>query len=138
MDDNSLATLLIVISAFLHASWNAFLKSFEDRQAAIGVLNIAGALVSLPCLGFVAPPSTEGWLWILVSCIVHFVYQLSIARMMAVADYSLVYPIARGIGPLVVTLVAFSLLSENITSTDIFAILAVTAGAMIAGLARAC
>jgi len=135
MEPESLATTLILTSAMMHAVWNAVLKSGSDRTAMIGVMNVVGAVISLPFLMFVPFPSPEGWGWIGASITIHLVYQLSLARMFAAADYSLVYPIARGIGPLVVTFVSVAFLAENLAPVDVAAILILISGAVVAGLA---
>lgn len=137
MPEASLATALILVSALLHASWNAILKSGTDREAMIGVLNVSGALVSVPALFFVPLPMGSDWIWIGVSVLVHLGYQLSLARMMGSADYSLVYPISRGLGPLVVTLAALLILNEPLGGPQVAAILVIISGAVIAGFASA-
>ncbi|MBO6505993.1 MAG: EamA family transporter [Kordiimonadaceae bacterium] len=137
MPDASLATALILFSALLHASWNAVLKSGKDRQAMIGVLNVSASIVSLPMIFLVPTPSGEDWTWIGISVAVHLAYQLSLARMMDSADYSLVYPISRGLGPLVVTAAALLLLGEPLGAGQILAIFVIIAGAVLAGFASA-
>ncbi len=137
MPEASLATALILVSALLHASWNAILKSGTDREAMIGVLNVSGALVSVPALFFVPLPVGNDWIWIGVSVLVHLGYQLSLARMMGSADYSLVYPISRGLGPLVVTVAALLILNEPLGAPQVVAILVIITGAVVAGFASA-
>lgn len=132
-----LATLLILASAFFHASWNAILKSGSDRAAMIGILNVGAALMSLPLLAFVPAPGPAELKWIGVSIVIHLMYQLSLARMMAGADYSLVYPISRGLGPLVVTSVSVAFLAEPLSALQIGAILVLVAGAGLAGFTAA-
>lgn len=137
MTDTTLATALILVSAFLHAGWNAVLKSGEDRNALIGVLNVSGALISAPLLLLVPMPVAADWIWIGVSVCVHLAYQLSLAKMMGSADYSLVYPISRGLGPLVVTLIALMLLGERLAVVEVMAIIVLIGGATLAGFANA-
>lgn len=100
----------------------------------IGVLNVVGALLSLPFVAFMPLPSATEWQWIGVSVGVHLLYQLSLAKMMASADYSLVYPLSRGMGPLVVTVIAVVFLSEPLSNAEIVAILVLVTGAIVAGL----
>ena len=137
MTDATLATVLILVSALFHASWNAILKSGSDRKAMIGVLNFAAALFSIPMLFIVPMPAGVDWAWIGVSVLIHFGYQLSLAHMMGSADYSLVYPISRGLGPLVVTIAALFILGEPLSPLQIAAILVIIAGAVLAGFASA-
>lgn len=102
----------------------------------IAVMNIVGAVISLPLLILVPLPTTQGWGWIGVSITIHLVYQLSLTRMFASADYSLVYPIARGIGPLVVAVVSVLFLDGNLAPIEFAAVLTLIGGAVLAGLAN--
>lgn len=135
MSDGFLATALILGSAFLHACWNAVLKSGTDRAALIGILNIAAAVLSAPLLLLVPLPDASDWVWIGVSVLVHLAYQLSLAKMMGSADYSLVYPLSRGLGPLVVTIIALVMLGEELSFLDVLSILILISGAVLAGFA---
>lgn len=135
MSDGFLATALILGSAFLHACWNAVLKSGTDRAALIGILNIAAAVLSAPLLLLVPLPDASDWVWIGVSVLVHLAYQLSLAKMMGSADYSLVYPLSRGLGPLVVTIIALVMLGEELSVLDVLSILILISGAVLAGFA---
>ena len=137
MADISLATTLILVSAFFHACWNAILKSGEDRDALIGILNVVAAGFAIPLIWLVPFPSTADWVWIAVSVTVHLGYQLSLARMMGSADYSLVYPISRGLGPLIVTMVSLFILATPLSGVEVLAILILISGAMLAGFASA-
>lgn len=101
----------------------------------IGVLNVSAAIFSIPMIFLVPAPVGQDWVWIGVSVTVHFCYQLSLARMMGSADYSLVYPISRGLGPLVVTVCALLLLNEPLATGQVAAILVIIAGAVLAGFA---
>lgn len=135
MTDTAAATLLILASAVLHAVWNAVLKSGGDRTAMIGILNLAGAAFALPLLAIVPMPTGQDWWWISVSVAIHMVYQLSLARMMTTADYSLVYPLSRGLGPLVVLIVSLGFLGESLGPLEVLAVVLLVCGAVLAGLA---
>ena len=73
------------------------------------------------------------WSWPVVACIVlstviHLGYSLCLQRGYQVADLSVVYPVARGTGPMLSSIGAFILLRETPTSQGIFGLLAVVAG----------
>jgi hypothetical protein len=66
--------LAVLGAALLHAGWNAFLKSGQDKQLdAIGIAVGSGAvaLVAAPFMGVPAPAS---WPWIAASAVVHIAY----------------------------------------------------------------
>src|SRR5699024_4951539 len=73
------------------------------------------------------PPAMTGlaWLFVAASSCIHIGYFLSLQRGYQVGDLSLVYPLARGTGPLIAALVAIALLSERPSA------LALAGGALI-------
>src|SRR6478672_5892945 len=99
------AALLIVTGALLHALWN-----FSAKKASGGLPFIwLYGLVSLSCLlpfgwhAWSSLPdafSLQVWAAILASAIVHVAYCLWLQKGYQQADFSVVYPVARGAGPL--------------------------------------
>lgn len=94
--------LLALLSAFIHAFWNAAGKKWGARpsDSFLGIL-IAGALISVVGLIFVGLPHTATWKWIPISALFVVVYYLMYLRALDDTDYVLIYPIARGVVPLV-------------------------------------
>lgn len=101
----------------------------------LGAVNILGALAALPFLVLAPLPTTTDLAWISISVVVHLLYQLSLARMLGVADYSLSYPIARGIGPITVTAATIWILGEDLKIEQLLAVFIIAAGAVISGMA---
>jgi uncharacterized membrane protein len=135
MENAEAATALILVSAFLHSVWNAILKSGSDRTAMIGVFTLTGAATAVPLMFFMPTPSDQEWLWIALSIGLHMAYQLSLTRMMHVADYSLVYPLARGFGPLLVIIISIIFLSADLTLGEMAGGFLIIFGAVLSGLA---
>ncbi|GAB3679548.1 EamA family transporter [Salinisphaera aquimarina] len=113
-----LALSLILTAAFLHASWNLLAK--RSGGGAIFVWLFAG-LSSLIYAPFVAslvilqPPhmGLGAWLCVAGTALLHLGYFLSLQRGYRSGDLSLVYPLARGTGPLLATVLAIALLGEQ-------------------------
>ena len=80
-------------------------------------------LAAAPATG---PGHVRGCL--LVSATIHLAYGLCLQRGYQVADLSVVYPIARGTGPMLSSIGAFMVLRETPTSLGLFGLLAVVAG----------
>ena len=73
------------------------------------------------------------WSWpvagcILLSAVIHLGYSLCLQRGYQVADLSVVYPVARGTGPMLSSLGAFILLGESPSAHGLLGLLAVVAG----------
>ena len=61
------ATLLALASATLHAAWNLFVKTSDDRELAAWGQWIAGGLLFLPFLLFAGLPEADSWPFLLSS-----------------------------------------------------------------------
>ena len=67
---------------------------------------------------FVPLPSGEVWLWLLASGALHAGYKMFLAAAYQHGDLSRVYPIARGVAPMIVVLAGFFLLSDTLASKE--------------------
>ncbi len=133
MDSALLATLLILTSALIHAIFNTFLKSHPDRLIFWAILDSTGAVLALPFVFFLPPPSPDLWIWIALSVGIHTAYQLLLSAAYRYGDLSLAYPVARGMGPLLVALAAPFSVGENLEPLEWIGILLLSGG--IASLA---
>lgn len=97
---------LVLLAAILHATWNAMAKASGDPLVNIAIVTGTGGLIAMPALFLVPFPGPETWVWLAASAVIHYAYQLSLVRMYQLGDLSQVYPIARGLAPLGVGLLA--------------------------------
>ncbi len=110
---------LLLAAALMHATWNALLKADTgDRLATFGVIMLTGSLMSLPFIFFLPFPPKTAWLWLLTSVIVHNFYYYFLLKAYATGDLSHTYPIARGLGPLLVAIFSGRLLGEYLRVQD--------------------
>lgn len=120
--------LAVLGAALLHATWNALLKSGEDKQLeAIGLAFGSGvvALVAAPVLGV---PARESWPWIAASATVHIAYFWLLAGAYRWGDLSFSYPIMRGGGPLIVTVAGVAVFGEVLPWAETLGVLCICAG----------
>jgi len=114
-------------AALLHASWNALIKLGASKMTGMVIMTAvqggAGLLIAL------GRPFPEGavWLWLLASGALHAAYKLFLAYAYEHGDLSRVYPIARGVAPLIVLVVGAVLLADVIS-------VAAYVGVMVLGL----
>jgi drug/metabolite transporter (DMT)-like permease len=133
------ALVLVLVAGLIHASWNiAAKKAGGDSRFAFFtsvVIMIFWAPVGLWAAWGVVPGwGWREWLLILVSGILHVLYYVVLLRGYRKADLTVVYPLARGSGPLLSSLVAIVLFGERISSLGLFGILGVVTGVfLIAG-----
>jgi len=110
---------LLLAAALMHATWNALLKADSgDRLATFGVIMLTGSLVSLPLVFFLPFLPREAWLWLAASVFIHNFYYYFLLKMYASGDLSHTYPIARGLGPLLVAIFSGRLLGEYLRMQD--------------------
>lgn len=105
-------TGILLLSAVIHASWNALLKSSGDRVATMAVLFGTMGVIAAACLPLVPPMTPKGWLWLGPAVFLHGLYGMLLIKMYAHGDLSLAYPIARGVAPLAVLVLAVLLAGE--------------------------
>jgi drug/metabolite transporter (DMT)-like permease len=116
--------------------WNAWLKITGDRIVALALMGTAYgvmALVAVPMLGVSPAPAARGYL--AASALVHTAYPLTLIAAYRLGDLSIVYPVSRGTGPMLVTLVAAAFLGDPVGVTGFVAVSLIVAG--IAGLGHA-
>lgn len=105
---------VVLLSAFLHAGWNALIKERTDRFFSISLLGVAQGLIAAVALPFVSTPTGATWGWILASAALHTGYKLFLIRAYSAGDLGQVYPLARGAAPLLSSLVALFVLRETL------------------------
>jgi len=109
---------LVLAAAFAHAGWNFLAKGAEGGAAFVWLCAAVGTLLYLPVLAIAlgTDPGALGWaaLALMVgSGALHAVYFVLLQRGYAAGDLSLVYPLARGTGPLLAGTAAILLLDER-------------------------
>ncbi len=116
----SLSVLALVIAAaFAHATWNLVAKPAVGGTAFVWLCAVAGTLLYAPLVAValvVADPGPLGWTAIALmagSGALHALYFVLLQRAYADGDLSVVYPLARGTGPLLSTIAAIAFLSER-------------------------
>lgn len=133
------ALALVVLAGLIHASWNIAAKKAggDVRFAAFSalVMMVFWAPVGL-WLGWQQVPAWGWWEWALVvaSALLHVGYFIVLLRGYRKADLTVVYPLARGSGPLLSSMVAIVLLGEQISALGLLGIWGVVGGVfLIAG-----
>ncbi|TNE66008.1 MAG: hypothetical protein EP335_04460 [Alphaproteobacteria bacterium] len=125
---DTLATILILTSAFLHALWNAGVKSAPDKFAAMVFISGWGGFLFLPFVPLAPMPEPDLWLWIVGSLAIHLCYQQLLAKALEAGDLTVSYPIARGMGPMLVAIVSYFFLAGEISTGGLFGVAVLVGG----------
>ena len=128
---DGLSLVLVLLSAIAHSCWNLLLKQSDNKEVFVwGIL--AGGSVMLAPLGAVLfyyyPIAPPGYWLVIISAVLQLLYLVFLGRGYAQGDLSLVYPIARGIGPMLVPILAVLTLGERIAMPAIAGIAAIVVG----------
>lgn len=110
----TIALAVALLAAVLHATWNFFLKGSGDRLATAAVMVILGAGFYLPWVFVVAGTPDGVWDHIALSAVVHTVYFVALVAAYDRVDFSVAYPIARGVAPALVALGGWIFLDDRI------------------------
>ena len=131
MPASSLA--LVILAGLLHAVWNIAAKKAGGDARFATLTGIFGALIWAPLgiwLGWDVLPTwgRVEWGFVVASGVLHVLYYIVLLRGYRKADLTVVYPLARGSGPLLSSMVAIFFLGEEITAFGVTGILAVVVG----------
>ncbi len=113
-DGQRLALALLLVSALAHATFGAINKGGIDPFINRGAINLTYSLMAAPFALFVFDWPTEAVWWALaVAFVVHIVYEYLLASAFQSGEFTLVYPIARGTGPIAGLILAVAIFQES-------------------------
>ena len=126
---------LLLMAALMHASWNAILKSDQsDRLATFGVIMTTGTVMGLCAVPFLPWIEPAAWKYLASSVLIHVLYYTFLLKAYSYGDLSHTYPIARGLGPLLVALVSGRFIGEHLRVQDIAGVLLLSFGMIAIGI----
>ncbi len=120
--------LLVLLSAVLHASWNAIVRFKGDRLAIVTMLATCGALIAAPALFFVDIPRSEAWPWLIASMLLHIGYNVFLANAYQHGELGKVYPLARGTAPFLTLIASLTFIGEPVGLPKIVGVIVLATG----------
>lgn len=127
---------VVLIAAILHASWNFLIKQKDNKHISMTAVVLGHTPFAFIVLLFSPLPKIESLLYIFIGALLHTGYQLFLLYSYRIGDLSQVYPIARGVAPLLVTIVSVVLLGTSFGAIDLAAITIISSGIMSLAIAR--
>jgi len=132
----AVALVLVLASAVAHATWNLIAKRasggpvfnwlFDSLSVVVCLpLGVAQVLLEPPHLGAVE------WTFIVGSAVLHLAYFLLLGAGYRAGDLSLVYPLARGAGPVLATAAAVLVLGERPTTLALLGAVLIGSGVFV-------
>jgi drug/metabolite transporter (DMT)-like permease len=123
--------LVIIVAAFLHAIWNAMVKYEKDKYLAVGAIVLGHVPASIVIIFLTPFPSVESIPYIIISAILHIGYEWNLLSAYRFGDFTKVYPIARGTGPTLVTIISLIFLGVVLSNFETLGILIICLGIFV-------
>ena len=124
---------LLFASAILHTTWNLLLKQAGEKYMATWWGMLLGSLLFLPALFFLGLPARSTWILLFISAFAEAAYFIVLSYAYGDADFSLVYPMARGAAPALIAVWSVLFLHESLTTGGVIGLIIIVAGLMIVG-----
>jgi drug/metabolite transporter (DMT)-like permease len=137
-----LALIAVLLAATTHATWNLYAKRAAGSRHFVWLYSVASVTLYTPVVIWIVVTQRPQfalihWLALLGTASLHLGYSLMLQAGYRASDLSIVYPLARGSGPLLSFLAAVLLLGEQVTLLSILGVVLVVSGILlVAGLTR--
>jgi drug/metabolite transporter (DMT)-like permease len=124
-----------LLSALIHASWNAALKGGRGDRIADAFLIAVGGILSWAVVALILPaPAPEAWPYLAASVLIHLAYWYTLFNAYDAGDMSHIYTLSRGSAPLLVAVGAALTVQEIPPPLKIAGILLVSTGVLCVGI----
>lgn len=134
---SAFVAVLVLSAALLHATWNAIIRNGADRLWGLTVLCAVSFAVAIPAAVFVPLPARASWPAIGLSSALQIAYTFFLARAYTQGGLAQVYPMARGMAPLTVTLGAAIFAGERLGLAALGGVVLVSLGIMALAFEKA-
>lgn len=131
-----IAFALIFVSAIIHALWNLIAKRVQGGISFVWLFTALEVLIYPPLIllfGFEQIQHIQPIQMLFMACsgTFHIIYFVLLTSGYRVGDLSIVYPLARGLGPLLAVIGAIVLLHDNPSLLALVGTIIISVGAMV-------
>lgn len=128
--------LMVLLAALLHASWNFVVKRTGDKHLSMSAVVIGHAPFALAAILYAPLPAQDALPFLCAGALLHTGYQLFLLAAYRIGDLSQVYPLARGVAPLIVASISVGFLGVNLSRMELSAVITIAMGIMSLALVR--
>lgn len=125
------ALALVLAAAAAHALWNVLLAGRPHVQAATAIALLAGSVAFAPVVALTWRVEAEAWPWIGLSALVEVGYFIVLTWAYKRFELSLVYPVARGVAPVLVLGIGTAFLAVPASAQQVVGVVVVSAGVLL-------
>ncbi len=126
----------VLVGALLHASWNALIKSGNDKALDTAFIHVLGCGIGAILVAFAGLPRAAVLPWLAGSLVIHVGYYVTLVGAYRHGELGFSYPIMRGTAPLLVALLSGHLIGEHPPLAAWLGIGGISAGVLLIGLTR--
>ena len=126
--------LFVLFSAVLHAVWNSMASKYKNKNVSIPAIVYGHVPACIVAVIILPMPSVESFPYIILSALIHQGYQNFLLKAYQTGKFTTVYPVARGFGPLVATVISIIFLGVYLKVFTLLSILLISAGVIFIGL----
>ncbi|MCI4643993.1 MAG: DMT family transporter [Hyphomonadaceae bacterium] len=134
MSASALPALLAIFSAITVAIANFTVKRGGDVLTARMIVSVAMGLTVVPLAPFVPLPPADLWLALLGAVAAHWVYQFAMIRALHRGDLSLVFPVMRGLAPMMTAILAMFVLDEHLSPLGVAGLISASSALLVFAL----
>jgi len=128
LTDGQLAVGLVLLSALMHATWNAIVKFSGERLVVLAVIDAMCFTLALSLTPLVSFPPQAAWPFLAASMVLTACYKVALLGAYRHGDFTQAYPLMRGSAPLLVALITVVLGLDDLPWTGYAGILMVSLG----------
>jgi len=126
--------LFVLFSAVLHAVWNSMASKYKNKNVSIPAIVYGHVPACIVAVIILPMPSVESFPYIILSALIHQGYQNFLLTAYQTGKFTTVYPVARGFGPLIATVISIIFLGVYLKVFTLLSILLISAGVIFIGL----
>ncbi len=126
----------VLFGALLHASWNALIKSGDDKALDTALIHVLGCGVGAVLIVAVGLPPRAAWPWAAASLVIHVGYYVTLVGAYRHGELGFAYPIMRGTAPLLVAILSGRLIGEHLPLAAWLGVAGISGGVLLIGLTR--
>ena len=126
--------LLVLFSAILHAIWNSMASKYRNKNVSIPAIVYGHVPACVVAVIILPLPSIESFPYIILSALIHQGYQNFLLTAYQTGKFTTVYPVARGFGPLVATVISIIFFGVYLKIFTLFSILLISFGVIFIGV----
>jgi drug/metabolite transporter (DMT)-like permease len=125
------ALALALAAAFVHALWNLILARERDPEAATAVALVTSVVVFAPVAALLWDVDSRVWPFVAATSLLQLLYFALLGAAYRRADLSFVYPIARGLAPVLVLVAGVVAVSQSASASQVAGVIVIASGVLL-------